>query len=362
MRFGRARLRGAVTAGGLAALAACGPQGQAPEAPVTRVRGETVRFEDHARVVTLTGEVQAREQSSLSFRVGGRMVERDVDVGDHVQPDQVLAKIDPAEQEATVAAALASVRASEALLKQVSATYERQRSLLDRGFTTRRDYEAAEEAWRTAQGSLDAAQADLETALEQRADTVLLAPVAGSITERGAEVGQVVQAAEPVFALAHDGPRDAVFMLPEIGLSQHLPDPLVTLSLVGEPGAATTGRVREVAPIVDPATGTVRVKISIDPAAPPMGLGAAVIGSVALASQPRMVLPWEALTATGGSPAVWVVDPADGTVSLRPIAIDRYDVGTIVVAGGLEPGETVVTSGAQLLRPAQRVALIGAEG
>jgi RND family efflux transporter MFP subunit len=362
MRFGRARLRGAVAAGGLAALAACGPQGEAPEAPVTRVRGETVRFEDHARVVTLTGEVQAREQSSLSFRVGGRMIERDVDVGDHVLPDQVLAKIDPAEQEATVAAALASVRASEALLKQVSATYERQRSLLERGFTTRRDFEAAEEAWRTAQGSLDGAQADLETALEQRADTVLLAPVAGSITERSAEVGQVVQAAEPVFALAHDGPRDAVFMLPEIGLSQHLPDPLVTLALVGEPGATTTGRVREVAPIVDPATGTVRVKISIEAAPRAMGLGAAVIGSVALASQPRMVLPWEALTATGGSPAVWIVDPADGTVSLRPIEIDRYDVGTIVVAGGLEPGETVVTSGAQLLRPEQRVALIGAEG
>jgi RND family efflux transporter MFP subunit len=361
MRIGRVRLRRAAVAGALV-LAACGPTAEAPDPPITRVEGWTVAFVPLSRAVELTGEVQAREQSTLSFRVSGRMIERDVDVGNHVRAEQVLAKIDPAEQDASMAAALASVRAAEALLKQVTATYERQRSLLERGFTTRADFEGAEEAWRTAQGSLESARADLDSAQQQRDDTVLMAPVSGSITDRSAEVGQVVQAAEPVFTLAHDGPRDAVFMLPEVGLSQHVPDPVVKLSLVGDRRVTATGRVREVAPIVDPATGTVRVKVSLDAAPAAMALGAGVVGAVSLEALSRVVLPWEALAAEGGRPAVWIIDPEDSTVSLRPIEIERYDVGTIVVASGLEAGETVVTAGAQLLRPQQRVALVGADG
>jgi RND family efflux transporter MFP subunit len=358
MRFGRARR--SVTAAGLVVLAgitACGPGAEAPDTPVTRVRGWTVEITDYAPSVSLTGEIRSRDQSDLSFRVGGRLTERNVDVGDHLIADQVLAKIDPAEQDANVSAALASVRAAEALLRQATATYERQTSLLDRGFTTRRDFEAAEEAWRTAQGSLDAAQAELAAAHEQRADTVLAAPVAGVITARHAEVGQVVQAAEPVFSIAHDGARDAVFQVHEVVLSQNIPDPPVTIALLSDPSVTATGRVREVAPIVDPASGTVRIKVGIENPPKAMTLGSAVVGSVSLLPRPRIALPWGALTAESGRPAVWIVDPKDRTVALRQIGVDSYDVGTIIVRDGLEPGETVVTAGAQLLRPEQRVAL-----
>ena len=362
MRFGRAR-RGVVEGVALAAVAAvaaCRPQTESHEAPITRVQGWTVEVADYAPQVSLTGDISARDQSNLSFRVGGRLTERNVDVGDHVIADQVLAKIDPAEQEANVSAALATVRAGEALLRQATATYDRQRSLLDRGFTTRGDFEAAEEAWRTAQGTLDAARAELAAAHELRVDTVLPAPVSGVITVRNAEIGQVVQAAEPVFSIAHDGQRDAVFEVHEIVLSQTPSDPVVTLSLVSDPSVTAQGKVREVAPIVDPASGTVRVKVGIENTPAAMTLGSAVTGTVALALRPRVALPWGALTADAGTPAVWIVSPKDDTVALRRIGIDSYDVGTIIVRDGLEPGETVVTAGAQLLRPEQRVALAGA--
>lgn len=359
MQYGRARcsVAEAVALVAVVALAGCRPQTEGPAAPITRVQGWKVEVADYAPRVSLTGDIRARDQSDLSFRVGGRVTERNVDVGDHVMAGQVLAKIDPAEQEASISAALASVRAAEALLRQTSAAYERQRSLLDRGFTTRRDFEAADEAWRTAQGSLDVAQAELAAAHEQRADTVLIAPIDGVITARDAEAGQVVQAAEPVFSVAHDGPRDAVFDVHEVVLTESTPDPLVAVELVTDPSVTAQGKVREVSPIVDPASGTVRVKVGIADTPPAMTLGSAVTGTVSLAPRMRVALPWGALTADAGRPAVWIVDPDSATVALRAIDVESYDVGTIIVRDGLKSGETVVTAGAQLLRPEQRVAL-----
>ena len=363
MRLGRVRraATGLVGLMALVAAAGCRQQAEAPDAPLTRVRGLTVQLAEYSPRVSLTGEVRARDQSDVSFRISGRITERNVDVGDHVIADQVLAKIDPAEQEANVSAALASVRAAEALLHQTKATYDRQVSLLDRGFTTRADFEEAQAAWRSAQNSLEAANADLDAAHELRSDTVLTSRVNGVVTARSVEIGQVVQAAEPVFTIAQDGPRDAVFEVQEVVLSETPASRgVVALSLVADPTVTATGTVREVAPIVDPASGTVRVKVAIENPPPAMTLGSAIVGSASGAPRPRVVLPWEALTAEAGRPAVWVVDRGTGTVALRPIGVESYDVETLVVREGLEPGETVVAAGAQLLRPDQKVAL--AEG
>ena len=267
MRLGRVprAATGLVGLMALVAAAGCRQQTEAPDAPLTRVRGLTVELAEYSPRVSLTGEVRARDQSDVSFRVSGRITERNVDVGDHVIADQVLAKIDPAEQEANVSAALASVRAAEALLHQTKATYDRQVSLLDRGFTTRADFEQAQAAWRSAQNSLEAANADLDAAHELRADTVLTSRVNGVVTARSVEIGQVVQAAEPVFTIAQDGPRDAVFEVHEVVLSETPASRgVVALSLVADPTVTATGTVREVAPIVDPASGTVRVKVAIE--------------------------------------------------------------------------------------------------
>jgi membrane fusion protein, multidrug efflux system len=353
------RLAGALQVCALTGLAACQQQDALPDKPPALVHAETVTPSDHALIVRLTGEVRAQVQSDLAFRVSGRITERNVDVGDHVTADQVLATIDPEEQRANVIAAEAAVRAAEALLRQASAAFERQKTLLSQGYTTRRDYDQAEEAFRTAEGSLDAARAQLAVTRDQLSYAVLRAGVPGVITARNAEAGQVVQGAQAVFSLAHDGPRDAVFNVNESIFTQEPADRRIELSLVSDPGVKTTGTVREVAPTVDPATGTVRVKVDIEHPPAAMTLGAAVSGEGRFKPRKVVVLPWSALSSQAGEPAVWVVDPQTRAVSPRPITIDRYETGKVIVREGLQPGEIVVIAGGQFLRPNQTVALAG---
>ncbi len=344
----------------LTGLAGCQQQDAPPDKPPAMVQAMTVELTDDAPTVTLTGEIRAQAQTDLAFRASGRITERNADVGSHVTADQVLAKIDPEEQHANVTAAEAAVRAAEAQLRQASSTFERQKTLFSRGYTTRRDYDQAEESFRTAQGSLDAAKAQLAVARDQLTQTVLRAGVAGVITTRNAEVGQVVQAAQPVFVVAPDGPRDAVFNVHESLFIQEPVDQSVEIRLLSDPGVRATGKVREVSPTVDPASGTVRVKIGIERPPAAMTLGTAVSGEGRFKPRKAIVLPWSALSSQEGQPAVWIVDPASKVVSLRPIVVERYDTGRIVVREGLRPGEIVVTAGAQLLRPNQTIAL--AEG
>ena len=342
----------------LTGLAGCQEQDAPPEKPPAMVQAMTVELTDDAPMVTLTGEIQAQAQTDLAFRASGRISERNADVGSQVTADQVLAKIDPEEQQANVTSAEAAARAAEAQLRQASSTFKRQKTLFSRGYTTRRDYDQAEESFRTAQGSLDAAKAQLAVARDQLGQTVLRAGVAGVITTRNADVGQVVQAAQPVFVVAPDGPRDAVFNVHE-SLFIHEPvDQSVEVRLLSDPTVRANGKVREISPTIDPATGTVRVKIGIDQPPTGMTLGAAVSGEGRFKPRKAIVLPWIVMSSQEGKPAVWIVDPTSKAVSLRLIAVERYETGYIVVRNGLRPGEVVVTAGAQLLRPNQTVAVV----
>ena len=188
------------------------------------------RWPTYAPTVRLTGEVRAQVESDLSFRVGGRITERMVNVGDHVTADQVLARLDPQQQQATVTAADAAVQSAEAVLRQATSSYERQKALLAQGYTTKREHDQAQEAFRTAQAALDTARAQFGTARDHLSDTVLRAGAPGVITARNAEAGQVVQVAQTVFSIAQDGPRDAVFNVyesiftRELGQSHHCAD------------------------------------------------------------------------------------------------------------------------------------------
>lgn len=342
-------------------LSACGQEAAPPAKEPLRVGVETARAVDYAPSVVLTGEVRARIQSDLSFRVSGRVIVRNVDVGAHVTPDQVLAEIDPQEQQQNVAAAEATVQAAEAQLRQATSAFERQKQLMERGFTTRREYDQTEASFRTAQGTLESAQAQLGTARDQLTHTSLRAGVAGTVTARNVEVGQVVQAAQTMFTLAQDGPRDAVFNVYEsVFVHEPSEDGMIDLALVSDPSVTAKGKVREVSPTIDPATGTVRVKVDIQNPPAAMALGAPVVGSGKFRARSLVVLPEGALTTDRGAPAVWIVDAARKTVSLRRIVVDSYHTGEIVLREGVSPGEIVVTNGAQLLWPDKVVAF--AEG
>jgi len=337
------------------ALAACGEAPKPPERPPLPVLTQTVASGSQFSSISLTGEIRARVQSDLSFRVAGRIASRSAEIGDRVTAGQVLATLETTEQTADVNAATAGVQAAEATLRQVEATFQRQQTLKASGFTTQTNYENASQAFAAAQAAVVSAKATLATAQEQLAYTTLRADASGVITARNAEAGQVVEAAQAVFTLARDGARDAVFDIYETLLTRPPTEETITITLLSNPSIKTSGKVREVSPTIDPTTGTVRVKIGIDNPPPEMGLGAAVSGIGRFQTQDIVVLPWTAFFVQGDGPAVWIVNPDSHVVSLRPITVASYRSGELWVRDGLKPGDIVVTGGVQLLRPDQTV-------
>jgi len=325
------------------------------------VRIAPVHFEEREQSVTVTGEVAARVETDLSFRVGGRITAWFVDVGDTVKEGQVLAELDPEEQTADVEAAEAGVRAAEAQLKLARTNYDRQKSLLNDGISTQRDLDDAETALRTAESAREAAVAQRDTAREVLSYTQLRAPAGGIVTARLAEAGQVAQAAQTMFTLADNGPRDAVFDVYESLFFANPAKDGVVVTLLSDDKVRTTGNVREVSPTIDAATGTVRVKIGLSSTPPEMTLGASVVGVGALAPRRVAIVPWQAISGIGRKPALWVVDKASETVSLRAVDVLSYETGSALISGGIEEGEVYVADGTKLLRPGQKVAPVGGD-
>ncbi len=322
------------------------------EAQKPRVYVQQVEVVPHEANATLTGDVQARVQTQLSFRVGGKIIERRVEVGDSVTANQVLARLDPQDQRNNVSAAEAAVEAEKARLKQAEADLWRQQKLLPKGYTSRSEYDSALAAQRSAKNSLAAAEAQLASAREQLSYTDLVAEANGVITERQAEVGQVVQATAPIFALARDGERDAVFNVYESLVAPE--DEVVEVALLDDPRVKARGRVREVTPTVSAQSGTVQVKIALEDVPDGMPLGAAVTARITAGEQSSVVLPWAALTKKESQPAVWRVG-ADDKVDLQAVKVSRYATGEVVIADGLQSGARVVIAGGQLLHPGQQV-------
>ncbi|MEN4828843.1 efflux RND transporter periplasmic adaptor subunit [Pseudomonas sp. P39-UII1] len=339
-------------------LTGCGKQ-ETPET-LPRVGVLQVQPTDFAARVTLTGDVQARVQTDLSFRVGGKIISRSVDVGDHVKANQVLARLDPKDLQNNVDSAKAEVFAAQARVTQTAAAFVRQQKLLPKGYTSQSEYDAAEAALRSNQSALKAAQAQLANAKEQLSYTALVSEADGVITERQAEVGQVVQATQPIFGLARDGDRDAVFNVYESLLVAPPSDAGVIVSLLDDPKVQAQGFVREVTPTVSAQSGTVQVKVALRNVPPAMQLGSPVTATANAQGRPSIELPWSALTKEVHAPAVWVVGEGD-KVELRKVQVTRYLTGKIVIAQGLKGGETVVVSGGQLLHPGMQVEKVDAK-
>ena len=335
-------------------LAACRNESDAP-VPLTRVRTVTAKNVDYAPTIVLTGTIAAQVSSDLSFRVGGKIGERLVDVGDHVTKGQLLARLDPEEQQAELASASAGVSSGEALVRQATAAFTRQKELLSRGNTTVRSYDDARAALRSGEAQLDQARADLKLAQDQLSYTELRADADGIITARAAEAGQVVAQAQTIYTLARDGPRDAVFNVHEWVLNNGVSPDGLAISLLADPAVRTIGDTREISPAVDPATETVLVKVGLRETPHAMSLGALVNGTGPIRQQKVVLLPWPSLFEQDGRPAVWVVDAKSKAVSLKPVTVARYTRDSIAIAEGLASGELVVSAGVQLLRPGQTV-------
>lgn len=342
-------LSGLIVAG---LLAGCRQEAPAPH--VTRVSVVTAELSDFSPEIVLTGAIAAQVQSEASFRVGGKIKERLANVGDHVKADQVLARLDADEQKVEVQAAQASVNAAEATLRQATLAFDRQKSLLTTGNTTRREHDQAEASYKSAQAQLEQARAQLAQATDQLGYTELHAVTDGIITRQMAEAGQVVAQAQPVFGLAHDGGRDAVLNVHEWAIANTALERGITVALLRDPAVKTTGEVRLVSPAVDPSNMTVQVKLGLASTPPAMTLGSLVNATGRARPRKLFLLPWGTVFEQAGNPAVWLVDPKDATVSLQPVTIERLTRDAIALSG-LKPGQKVVSAGGQLLRPGQKV-------
>ena len=337
----------------LVLLTACGKEG--PQEPLSpRVYVQQVSSREFAPPIQLSGDIQARVETQLSFRVGGKIIERKVDVGDHIQANQVLARLDPKDLKIQVETAQASVNAQQAQVVQTRAAFIRQQKLLPKGYTSQSEYDAANAARLSAQSALTAAQAQLANAREQLSYSQLQAEAPGVITARQAEVGQVVQATMPIFTLARDGARDAVFNVYESLFIEPPKNPTVQVTLLSNPAIKVNGQIREITPTVSAQSGTLQIKVQLD--ALPKGMDLGSIVSVNLTPPPSrsIELPWSALTKDISEPAVWIADE-QSIVRLQRVKVGRYLTGSVIVSEGLKDGEKVVVAGGQLLHPGMKV-------
>jgi membrane fusion protein, multidrug efflux system len=340
-------------------LASCKPDTKAQAPEVRPVRTVTVVKETTGEPVVLTGHIHAQDEAALAFRIGGRMTARPVNVGDRVAPEQVIAKLDPENELNSRRSAEAALTAARGQLNYASNHFDRQRQLLTNGHTTRARFDQAQKALQNAQSGVDNATAQLQIARDRVGYTTLEADAAGTVTARGAEPGEVVQAGQMIVRIAREGGLDAVFDVPAQLLRAAPKDTQITVGLTDAPAVTAAGEVREVAPQADPVTRTFEVKVALKDPPPAMRLGATVTGSITLPSAPAIEIPASALTQLNRQPAVWIVDPKSHTVSLRNIKLARHDPEAVVVARGLDTGDIVVTAGVQALHPGETVRLLG---
>jgi RND family efflux transporter MFP subunit len=336
-------------------LAACTRPAPAPE-PVRSVKVLTVGTTGFQSGHEFSGEVRPRVESRLGFRVAGKIVQRQAELGQRVKPGQVLAQLDAQDFRLAADAARAQVAAASTNRDLAAADFKRYATLRDQNFISGAELERRETALKAAQAQLEQAQAQLSSQSNQARYASLVADVAGVVTAVEAEPGQVVGAGAPVVRIAQDGPRDVVFAVPEDKVAAIRPGSEVAVRIWAG-GGTHAGKVREVAASADPVTRTYAVKVALDGAAqPPLGATAYVTPqALSLAGAQVIKLPTSALRQDGQGTAVWVLDKSTMTVRSQPVQIATADGNEAVLAGGLQPGMLVVSAGVHVLAPGQKV-------
>jgi multidrug efflux system membrane fusion protein len=340
------------------ALAACS-NSQAPLEPVRAVKVMTVGVDTFKSGYEFAGEVRPRVESRLGFRVAGKIVKRQADLGQRVKAGEVLAQLDSRDFQLAADAARAQVAAASTNRDLAAADFKRYSALRDQNFISGAELERRETSLKAAQAQLDQAQAQLASQGNQAGYTNLVADVSGVITAVEAEPGQVVTAGAPIVRIAQDGPRDVVFSVPEDKVVAIKPGSEVAVRVWANGGTALAGKVREVAASADPVTRTYSVKVSLDAAATPALGSTAYVSPQALshAGTPVIKLPTSALRKEGAGTAVWVLDKSTMTVKSQPVQIATADGNEAVIAAGLQPGMLVVSAGVHVLSPGQKVTI-----
>ena len=347
------RIQNALCISGVLLLLACSP---APnnQVPIRAVKVLQVSESILSPQAEFAGEVRARVEARVGFRVAGKLTARYVELGQRVKAGQLLAEMDAQDYRLSVDGAKASVGAAQTNRDLAAADFKRYKELRDKEFISGAELERRESTLKAAQSQFEQAQAQLSTQRNQLTYSKLFADKSGVVTGLEAEVGQVLSAGMPVLRLAQDGVREVAFAVPEDRLSLVKPGQVLKVKLWG--GTQTlSAKVQEVAASADPVTRTFMVKATLDDMKVPLGITATVLISGEKSVSKNIVLPTSAVRQEGGKTSVWVVEPASMTVRSQAIEVSGMQDNTVVISGGLQPGQQVVTAGVHVLSEGQKV-------
>lgn len=322
-----------------ASIGACSKQAPRPDV-VRPVQLAPVVVASMAQAAVFAGEVKPRHEADLAFRIGGKIIERRVDVGAQVAKGQVLARLDPADVALQAQAAEAAVAAARTESDFARAELDRYENLFRQKFVSESALDGKQNAMRAAQARLQQTQATLAVTNNQAAYATLVAPDRGVITSITMEAGQVVAAAQPVMKLAGSDEREVAIAVPESRIGEVRAAKHLDVVLLASPQRVFAGRVREISPAVDPVTRTFSVRVSVPDADASLSWGmTANVATRSGAAAEAAIVPLSALYHdAAGNPAVWVYDGASNKIALRKVELGPYREDGAVIAGGLRHG------------------------
>jgi RND family efflux transporter MFP subunit len=339
------------------ALAGCAkaPVTEEPVRPVVAMQVQPGSGESRD---VYSGDVRARYEADVAFRVGGKIVARLADAGSAVKKGQVLARLDAEDARLAAHASAGQLAAAESEFTHARAELARYQELLDKKFISASAFDAKQNAYNAAKGRLEQARSQSAISSNQASYTTLVADADGIVMSVSAEPGQVVASGQPVMKLARAGEKEIVVNAPESQLDRFKVGQPVGITLWSDPGKVIAGRIREIAGSADPVTRTYLVRVAALDAPADVRLGmSANVHLRTDAAQAQVLVPLTAIARTRDDPAVWIVDPATKQVQLRPVIVAQFREDGAAIASGLAPGEWVVTAGVHKLQPNQVVRL-----
>ncbi len=338
----------------LGVLSACSKEEPAPDPvrPVLWVEANAISEESLGR---FAGNIEARFESTLGFRVGGRIAQRHVDVGSEVQKGQLLATLDPTDQQNNVRAAQGDLARIEAQWINAQANARRQQELFDRGVGAQAQLDIAQTDLKTTNSSREQARSALSQAQDQLGYSELRTDHAAVVTRWQAEAGQVVTAGQEVVTLARPDVKEAVIDFPG-SLADQLPVGVeFKVASQLDPQIATTATLREIEPQAERTTRTRRARLTLTDTPESFRLGTAISVTLSSAIAARTQLPIHALQEVDGKTRIWVIDQQNQTVNPRDVQVVSRTGDTFVLSNGVKPGERVVSAGVNSLKPGQKV-------
>ncbi|MGX1307482.1 RND family efflux transporter MFP subunit [Amorphus suaedae] len=348
---------GLVALAALTGLAGCSESDAEREPAVRPVLSVVASLQPDA-VESFTGRVEPRFSHELGFRVLGRVVARNVQVGQQVRAGDVLASLDSRALELAVRQLEAELDKARAQQENAAATKARKVALFKVNAASQAEVDTAEEALAAANASVLQGEARLDKANEKLSYTQLRSQTDGIVTDVNLEVGQIVTQGLTVVTVAQAEVREAVMDVPdEIAPTISVGD-VFTVKLQADVDLSASGRVREIAPQADEATRTRRIRITLNDPAPAFRIGTTVLATPAGTDVAHVDLPRSALLTEGDGTFVWVVDPESLTVSRRPVQVANASTGgPVQIARGVDVGDRVVTAGVHSLAEGQKVSI-----